>query len=201
MARKLTMLINQARYGKAMQTLLSTGVAEATETVHAILQAMHPDRQEPLRPHRPSARLGRISVNSAYGFLRRIARSDRTTRGVYGWSAEYLAPIAGTPFMRTMARLISAIANAQMPAATAMILTAGGLFALNKENAQQQAITRIKGLPQSIRPINVGCCLLKWAFQLALRTPKWKKRPRTWGPSSKGWGRNEGWKYVPTGTS
>ena len=50
----------------------------------------------------------------------------------------------------------------------AMVLTCGGLLALHKEAPEDQARTAERGEDSKLRPVNIGCALLKWSFQLSL---------------------------------
>ena len=90
------------------------------------------------------------------------------------------------PFIHQLARLVARIASAQVPASLADILTCGNLFALHKLDAAEQAEAAALGLPPSLRPVNTGCNLLKWALQLAVRSPAARAAARALEPLQSG---------------
>ena len=107
-----------------------------------------------------------------------LAGNAHSPSDCFGWSACLLYPLRGKkklgrhiPFIHQVARLVARIASAQVPPILADILTCGNLFALHKLDAAEQAEAAALGLPPSLRPVNTGCNLLKWGFQLAVRSP------------------------------
>ena len=128
----------------------------------------------PLRPHRPTSPQVVVTTKAAKRYLYSMAGSDTASRGAFGWTGALMLPIRGAdryvPFLTQMARLIARIGSADVPEVWGTILTCGGLFALHKEDPLEQMERSIRGLPPRLRPVNVGCCLLKWALKLALKT-------------------------------
>ena len=61
-------------------------------------------------------------------------------------------------------------ANANVPGSCAIFLTAGGIMALNKIKQEEQAARVAKGQKPKLRPLNIGCVVLKWSFKVCLRT-------------------------------
>ena len=156
--------------GKAMQALLSNGTAPDDEATLKLMQDMHPTRTTPLRPHASTVPKVHVSVNEVKRVLYRATSKDRTCIDVFGWAVDFLFHVRATPFLRQVARLIARLANAEVPDCFGTILTCGTLIALHKEDLKTQEITRQKGLPPKLRPVNIGCCFLKLAFQCALST-------------------------------
>ena len=76
--------------------------------------------------------------------------------------------LRNTPFLRQMGRLTALTASLKVPDSLATVLTCGGLLALYKESPKEQAEWRNRGEDPKIRSVNIGCCLLKWAFKLTL---------------------------------
>jgi hypothetical protein len=72
------------------------------------------------------------------------------------------------PFLSQLSRVVARIGSAEVPDVWGVILTCGGLFALHKLDLENQAERARAGLEPSVRPVNVGCCLLKWGLKLAL---------------------------------
>ena len=188
--RKVVRLMHQDLPGKAMQALLSNGTAEGTELVHSILCAMHPDRKEQLKPHKPTVDQVEISVETARKFLFRNAGADNSCIGSFGWKADDLLHIRGGgtehTFMQAMAQLISHLANTDVPPITGFIVTCGSLFALHKLSPEKQAERRAKNLDPKLRPVNVPCSLLKWAFKLLLDSPQAEEAIAAMAPMQKG---------------
>ena len=73
-------------------------------------------------------------------------------------------------FIHQVARLVARIASAEVPAICGHILTCGDLVALHKLDAGQQAEATAAGKAPSLRPVNKGCNILKWALKLAVRS-------------------------------
>ncbi len=88
----------------------------------------------------------------------------------------------GHGMMAAMGRLISQLANAEVPAIAGFIVTCGGLFALHKLTAEEQAARAAQGDDPKLRPVNVPCNLLKWAFKLLLDSPQAKEAIRALSP-------------------
>jgi hypothetical protein len=155
-------------WSKAMQNLLSNGAAPSDVKTFAQLDAMHRKRDEPLRPHKPKPGQVQVTTNQAKRFLYKLAAQERTSIDAFGWAADFLFHVRNTPFLRQMGRLTALTASAKVPDSLATVLTCGGLLALHKESPKEQAERRNRGEDPKIRPVNIGCCLLKWAFKLAL---------------------------------
>ena len=175
--REVEKLAKQDRMQKAMQRLLSNGSAGNSEKVFQIMKEMHPERKEELKKHPQIVKQVHISTKAASRFLYNAAKQDKSCPGAFGWSANWLLPIRGlkngpgrTTFLHQIARLTARIGNAQVPDIIAFALTCGGIFALNKLPPEEQMVRETKGLKPKLRPVNVGCAILKWAFKLAIMT-------------------------------
>jgi hypothetical protein len=118
-----------------------------------------------------------VSTHQAKAELFKLAGKRRPSEDCFGWSACLLYPMRGQqargrfiPFFQQLARLVSRIASADVPAIFGDILTCGDLVALHKLSATQQAKARGEGKQPSLRPVNKGCNFLKWALKLAVRS-------------------------------
>ena len=161
---------------KAMQEVLSNGCAPHTRETLSILRDMHPSGQGTIA-HVPAGPQVSVSAKQAQGFLFTQAAKRRAASDCFGWSASLLFPLRGQrkrgrfiPFIHQLARLVARIASAQVPAILGDILTCGNLVALHKLNAAEQVEAATQGRPPSLRPVNQGCNLLKWALKLAVRS-------------------------------
>jgi hypothetical protein len=173
--RTATSLAHQDLPGKAMQVIASNGIASNTLEIRDILQRMHPTRQHPLKKHESKIRSVKITPKAAKRHLYSQACIDNSSIGCFGWSAFMLLPIRGAkrlgryvPFLSQLSRVVARIGSAEVPDVWGVILTCGGLFALHKLDLENQAERARAGLEPSVRPVNVGCCLLKWGLKLAL---------------------------------
>jgi hypothetical protein len=128
---------------------------------------------------RPSASVPQatVSTHQAKAELFKLAGKRRPSEDCFGWSACLLYPMRGQqargrfiPFFQQLARLVSRIASADVPAIFGTILTCGDLVALHKLSATQQAKAREEGKQPSLRPVNKGCNFLKWALKMAVRS-------------------------------
>ena len=162
--------------GKAMQALLSNGVAQASRQVFEILQGMHP-RGAPITTH-PQV-VGQVHVTPAQAkrHIFGLAGSDTSSADCFGWSATYLLHLRGARayrgepvFIELLAQLVAKIANGDVPDRVADVLTCGALFALHKLDRAKQEERAKDGRPPEVRPVNVGCALLRWALKLALNS-------------------------------
>ena len=106
-----------------------------------------------------------------------LAGNAHSPSDCFGWSACLLYPLRGKkklgrhiPFIHQVARLVARIASAEVPAICGHILTCGDLVALHKLDAAQQAEAAAANKPPSLRPVNKGCNILKWALKLAVRS-------------------------------
>ena len=175
--RRAVNLTYQDLTGKAMQALLSNGIAESNVKILEILKSMHPKRREALHTHPTTTPQVTVSVKAAKRALYNAAGADNSSMGCFGWSASLLLPIRGPrkggryiPFISQLARLVARIGSVNVPTSFHTILPCGGLFALHKLDVQAQVEREMAGLDPSVRPVNVGCCFLKWALQLALHS-------------------------------
>ena len=173
-SHRVRSLVHNDQISKAMQTLMSNACAQGT--VKRIMETMHPKRKQDLILHPPIVPQIHISTQTAKAFLYPKATQDKACMDVFGWSAQLLIPIRdrkgicrNIPFLQQLARLIARMTNAEVPDEVAHILTCGGLFALHKLTVEEQATREQKGEDPKLRPVNVGACFLKWAFQLALK--------------------------------
>ena len=162
---------------KAMQAILSNGVASATAAVLQILTDMHPARRQDQHKHEPRGAQVTVTAGKAQQFLYARASSDTSAICCFGWTAAYLLPLRGLrahdgtqPFIHELARLVARIASAEIPESLADVLTTGSLFALHKLSKEQQLQRTAAGLPPEIRPVNVGCAVLRWGLKLALQS-------------------------------
>ena len=164
------------QWALAMQELLTNGSAPRTHHTLGLLDAMHRKRTAALRRHQPVGAQALVTITSAKNYLyRKVSKRDRTCVDVFGWAADYLAPIRNTAFLRQLARLVARIGSADIPEVCAQFLTAGGLLALHKLDSEDQRLRSSQGLPPKIRPVNIGCAILKWSLQLLLATPQAKE--------------------------
>ena len=156
-------------WAKAMQTLLSNGIAPANEQTLQQMSDMHIKRTKELKLHAPGPDKVTVTAERAKTFLYKEAGLDHTCMDVFGWATDFLFPVRNTPFLRQVARLCARIASADVPDCVAQLLTCGGLLALHKESPKQQAARAARGLKPKLRPVNIGSALLKWSFKCALR--------------------------------
>jgi hypothetical protein len=179
--RRIEALGNLDLVGKATQQLLSNGIMEGTKEVVDVIEAMHPKLKQDLdltelEECRRSTPQARVSTKEAKSFLFKAAATDHTSIGFFGWSANLLFPLRGVSgggaFINQLARLIATIAQGEVHDVFGFALSCGSIFALNKISKQAQSDRMAKGLPPKLRPVNVGCAFLKWAFKLALKTPE-----------------------------
>jgi hypothetical protein len=77
---------------------------------------------------------------------------------------------------------VATLANATASPCLAQILTTGNLIGLHKLNADDRKRAEEHGEPPALRPVNLGCCLLKWAFMLAVRSPEARKAMEKFTP-------------------
>ena len=169
---------------KAMQALLSNGVATRTRAVFAILTAMHPKREVELHQHAPKGPQIKVTPAQAKQHIYSRAGSDTSSICCFGWSAQHLLHLRGAKnrrqagqrgrqaFIQQVARLVARIGSADVPEAVAEILTCGALVALHKLDKREQAEAAAAGRPPEIRPVNVGCAFLRWGLKLALASPQ-----------------------------
>ena len=177
--RKVVSLVRQERVGKAMQQLMSNGCAGNTMDVYKQMVDMHPKRKKPLKKHNPTVKQVHVSKKQAKNYLYELAATDQSSAGVFGWAAGHLLPMRGskelgmrTTFINQTARLTAGLSNAQVPPICGYILTCGGIFALHKLNQEEQREREEDGSKAKLRPVNIGCSILKWAFKLVLKSPQ-----------------------------
>lgn len=149
----------------------------------SILRGMHPARKNdsPLRTYSSISEKIKISSGGAKKLLFAIGRRDHSAVGVFGWAADFLFPVRTSPFLTELARLVARMANAdrrEIPDVLAFALVTGGLFALHKLPPAE----RKTGADPKIRPMNVGCVLLKWALKLVNKHKKTVKAVKNLGP-------------------
>ena len=157
-----------------------------------ILRGMYPAGRGTAE-HIPAGPQVKITPKHAQCRLFALAGNAHSPSDCFGWSACLLYPLRGKkklgrhiPFIHQVARLVARIASAAVPAILADILTCGNLFALHKLDAAEQAEAAALGLPPSLRPVNTGCNFLKWALQLAVRSPAARGAARAMEPLQSG---------------
>jgi hypothetical protein len=156
---------------------MSNGATPQTQATLKIMRDMHPKRKKQLHTHEKSVNQVRITTAQAKRYLYRLSSRDQSSPGVFGWSASWLFPTRGqkqeggrTTFIQQMARLVARLANAEVPPIVGFILSCGGIFALNKLSPTEQLKRPRNDLPPKLRPVNIGCSILKWALKLALQS-------------------------------
>ena len=90
--------LRQDLWNKAMQELLSNGIAKASPATLKILQQMHPERGEDLKKHKVGSDQVNVSPKTAKRYLFTIAGKDRSSLGCFGWSA----PVRGSEEQRAL---------------------------------------------------------------------------------------------------
>ena len=153
---------------KAMQAVLTNGIAPNTEDTFQQMDEMHRNRVKPLEPHDPHVDQVRVTTKQAKNFLFKAATNDRSCIDVFGWATDYLLHVRNTPFLRQLARLTAILANADVPESFAIVLTCGMLLPIHKEAVDKQRERLARGERVKLRPVNIGSCILKWGFKLAL---------------------------------
>jgi hypothetical protein len=131
-----------------------------------------------------------MSIKEYKKFLYADVTTNHSCPGVYGWSSELLFPIRSTPFLKQLGRFLKCLAEREGGESEAFVLVAGSLFALHKLPPQEQKAREASGLAPKLRPVNVGCALLKWIFKVAMRSKQAKRaasdlRPIQMGLSAK----------------
>ena len=86
--------------------------------------------------------------------------------------------------------------RADLHASITLLLTEGGLFALNKVTVKEQEERISNGEDPKIRPVNVGSALLKWGFQLPLQSPQAQEAMDKLSPIQMGLGAIHGTEVV-----
>ena len=131
-------------------------------------------------------------------YIRKAAKSASDEPDVYGWSLGMLHCIAGykgkgaDDITHQIARLVSLVANCNVPPAIPHILTTGYLTPTNKIPYKEQAERIESGEDPLIRPVNGGSTILKTALRLAAASPSGTKAIKSLQPTQFGQGVSSG---------
>ena len=176
MRARVTTQARNGEFGKASQEFASNGVAPPSIEVASILRGQHPDAELPDLPAFVPG--DQVSFKGRQGtkILQKLAPTDKSSRGVYGWSSSMLKLVVGAvklpgskPFLHLVGQLVARLASCtHAHPTTSFLLTAGELLALYKKNETERTRRRLQELPLLLRPVNVGSRLLVWAVKLAL---------------------------------
>ena len=147
--KKLTSAISLAQdglYGKACQTLTSSGVAPNNPTIWNLLVSKHPSCTCPSVPDTPHTDFKLPSTLNLMAILRSFPKL--TAAGPSGLRIQHLIDAAEvplqTPVLHSLRAVIDDLVSGRAPAEVAVFLAGGNLTALNKP------------APGDIRPIAVG---------------------------------------------
>jgi hypothetical protein len=162
----------QDRCAKAMRELLSNGLADPTHETLELLREAHPPSTGALTKHAPSGTQATASIKKAKVALRKCAGNTDVCMDVFGWAPDLLLPVRADQagLIKPLARLITLMANAEIPNAAGHLLASGSLYGLNKLPPAEQKERALNGLKHKLRPVNVGSMFLKVGFQLLLKT-------------------------------
>ena len=172
---RATALAYTNQWSKAGREFTSNGLATPSIEIAELLRDMHPECDEPLLPEVPA---GQVHITDKAGLLhlKRQCKKGKGGSDTFLWSSQLLGLLAGNKklrrgkaFLTNMGALAARLANCDgVSRAAAQLVTCGELLAFHKVDQLQQLENAEKGLQPSIRPINIGVCLLKWAMQLAI---------------------------------
>jgi len=188
------------RQSKATKAITSNGIAPRTAAVSELLRTMHPQREVPLRLHKPIRTQQNPPLEACAKQIRNRASAIQASVGFYGWAPWLFHWIQSSsldhPFIAADAKFTAAAAAGDLPPAICYLMTCASLAPFNKIPQPEQDKLTAEGKDIKIRPVCNSDGLLKSALRMATRTASCKKAIKACQPQQFGAGVQGGTEIV-----
>jgi len=158
LARQAATLLRKDRQKIAVKVLTGNGVARRSVEMADLMQSMHLDYGKPAVTPDVEGEQLQLSQEVCEKELRDRAGTPGSI-GVFGWADDMLLPIKGdddNPLISGIAKLMTLIAEGNVPKGVAFLAVTGGLSALNKIPAEENERRVQSGQKPKARPVNNG---------------------------------------------
>ena len=203
--RRVESLTLQDRLREAGKVLCSNGVAGGSEGGFERIGALHPALKEGVPLLHTDVPQFLVSPAQARRALFGRCGEAWVSLDPFGWSTALLhlvraaGPVGGeggASFFGLFSGLVARVVCADVSSLVAFALSAGSVFALNKDPPEVRAERELKGLAPRERPINQGSLVLQLAFDLALSSKPARKALSELQPVQQGVGAPRGMELV-----